>query len=192
MSAFLVLIAALLSRIVPILVHSQSWNFVALGGGLLFFGSRMQGAEHKATKQQIAAKLAGAMALLMATDYYLTVYGYGLAWHTSAYLVTWVWYAAICLLGMGLLQRVTVLRCAAATLASATSFFLLSNGAVWAGGAMYPHTLAGLGTALAMGLPFYRNDLVSTGLTLGVFYGLPALARKITLAMEASQSGGLV
>ncbi len=192
MSAFLVLIAALLSRIVPNLLHAQSWNFVALGGGLLFFGSRMPGADHRATNKQIMARLAGAMVLLMATDYFLTVYGYGLAWHTSAYLVTWVWYAAICLLGMGLLKRVTVLRCVAATLASATSFFLLSNGAVWAGGAMYPHTLAGLGTALAMGLPFYRNDLVSTGLTLGVLYGLPALARRIALAMEASQSGGLV
>ena len=186
MSAFLVLIVALLSRIVPIALHSQTWNFVALGGGLLFFGSRMRG-----TRQQVAAKLAGAMALLIATDYYLTVYGYGLAWHTSAYLVTFAWYAAICLLGMGLLERVTVLRCAAATLASATSFFLLSNGMVWVGG-MYPHTLKGLGMALAMGLPFYRNDLVSTGLTLGVLFGLPALARKITLAMEASQSGGLI
>lgn len=192
MSALLVLIAALLSRIVPSLLHAQSWNFVALGGGLLFFGSRMQGGDHKATTRQIAAKLAGALVLLMATDYYLTVYGYGLAWHTSAYLVTWAWYAGVCLLGMGVLNRVTVLRCVAATLASATSFFLLSNGAVWAGGAMYPHTLAGLGTALAMGLPFYRNDLVSTGLTLGVLYGLPSLARKITLAMEAAQSGRLV
>ena len=184
MSAFLVLIVALLSRIVPNLLHAQSWNFVALGGGLLFFGSRMQG-----TNRQIALKLTGAMALLMATDYYLTVYGYGLAWHTSAYLVTWAWYAAICLLGMGLLERVTVLRCAAATLTSATSFFLLSNGAVWAGGTMYPHTLKGLGAALAMGLPFYRNDLVSTGLTLGVLFGLPALARRIAHVMEVSEAG---
>ena len=187
MSAFLVLAAALLSRILPILLHSQSWNFTALGGGLLFFGSRMQG-----SKRQVAAKLAGAMAVLMATDYYLTVYGYGLAWHTSAYLVTWVWYAAICLLGTGLLERVTVLRCAAATVTSATSFFLLSNGAVWAGGTMYPHTLVGLGSALALGLPFYRNDLVSTGTTLGVLFGLPALAHKIALSMEAAQGDRLV
>jgi len=192
MSAFLVLAAALLSRILPILLHSQSWNFTALGGGLLFFGSRMQGADHKATKQQVAAKLAGAMVLLMAMDYYLTVYGYGLAWHASAYLVTWVWYAAICLLGMGLLQRVTVLRCAAAIVTSATSFFLLSNGAVWADGTMYPHTLAGLGSALAMGLPFYRNDLVSTGITLGVLFGLPVLAGKIAQSMEAAQGDRLI
>jgi hypothetical protein len=191
MSAFLVLLIALLSRIIPNLLHAQSWNFVALGGGLLFFGSRMKGAHHNATARQIAAKLAGAMVLLMATDYYLTVYGYGLAWHTSAYLVTWAWYAAICLLGMGLLERVTVMRCAAATLASATSFFLLSNAAVWAGGAMYPHTLAGLGAALVAGLPFYRNDLVSTALTVGVLFGLPVLAGKIAETMHAAQGDRL-
>jgi hypothetical protein len=186
MSAFFVLIAALLSRIVPSLLHSQSWNFTALGGGLLFFGSRMGG-----TRLQAAAKLAGALALLMATDYYLTVYGYGYAWHTGAYLVTWVWCGVICLLGMGILSKPSVLRCVAATLASATSFFLLSNGAVWASSTMYPHTFAGFGAALAMGLPFYRNDLLSTGLTVGLLFGLPALAPRIAQAMDASQGNRL-
>jgi hypothetical protein len=85
-----------------------------------------------------------------------------------------------------------VLRCAAATLASATSFFLLSNGAVWAGSTMYPHTLAGLGACLAMGLPFYRNDLTSTTLTLGVLFGLPALARRMGQAMESAQNDRMV
>jgi hypothetical protein len=187
MSAFVVLILAALSRLVPHALHLVSWNFMPLGGGLLFFGSRMKGTNHQATGAQIAAKLAAALAVLMATDYYLTVYAYGYPWHTAAYLVTWLWYAAACFIGMGLLQRATVLRCAAATLASATSFFLLSNGAVWAGSTMYPHTLGGLGTALAMGLPFYRNDLTSTALTVGVLFGLPALARQ----MEASQGNRL-
>jgi hypothetical protein len=187
MSAFLVLIAAALSRLVPHALHLVAWNFTALGGGLLFFGSRMKG-----SKAQIAAKLAGALALLIATDYYLTVYAYGYAWHISEYLITWLWCAAVCLIGMGLLEKPGILRCAAATLASATSFFLLSNGAIWAGGTMYPHTLAGLGTALAMGLPFYRNDLTSTALTLTVLFGLPALAARMQRAMEATQSDRLI
>jgi hypothetical protein len=93
---------------------------------------------------------------------------------------------------MGLLEKPGILRCAAATLASATSFFLLSNGAIWAGGTMYPHTLAGLGTALAMGLPFYRNDLTSTALTLTVLFGLPALAARMQRAIEATQGDRLV
>ena len=67
----------------------------------------------------------------MATDYYLTVYIYQYPFHTSAYVVTWAWYAAVCLLGMGLLEKASVLRVAAGVLASATSFFLLSNFVVW-------------------------------------------------------------
>ena len=35
----------------------------------------------------------------MATDYYLTVFAYRYPWHTSAYLITWVWYAAVVVLG---------------------------------------------------------------------------------------------
>ncbi|HWB32764.1 MAG TPA: DUF6580 family putative transport protein [Acidobacteriaceae bacterium] len=182
MSAFVVLVLAALSRILPHSLHLVGWNFTALGGGLLFFGSRMRG-----TRGQVIARLAAALAVLIATDYYLTVFAYALPWHTSAYLLTWIWYAAICLLGMGLLQRPGVLRCAAAILASATSFFLLSNGAVWAGSGMYPHTLAGLGTALAMGLPFYRNDLTSTTLTVGVLFGLPALARRMAQSLDAAR-----
>lgn len=192
MSAFLILIAAIFSRLLPHSTHLVSWNFTALGGGLLFFGSRLRGQNHGAAAVQVAAKLAAAMAVLIAADYYLTVSVYGFPWHTGAYLVTWGWYAAACLIGMGLLEKPGILRCAAATVASATSFFLLSNGAVWAGGGMYPHTPAGLGTALAMGLPFYRNDVVSTALTLGVLLGLPAMARQMTHAMEAAPADSTI
>ncbi len=129
--------------------------------------------------------------MLIATDYYLTVHIYQSPFRAADYLVTWLWYAAVCLLGMGILSKPSVLRAAAATLASATSFFLLSNFAVWAGSAMYPHTVAGLGACLAMGLPFYRNDLASTALTLGVLFGLPALARKIVEALHAAQHNNL-
>jgi hypothetical protein len=43
---------------------------------------------------------------------------------------------------------------------------------------MYPHTAAGLGACYAAGLPFYGNDLMSTALFAGVFFGLPALAAR--------------
>jgi hypothetical protein len=187
MSAFIVLIIAALSRFFAL--HAHSWNFTALGGGLLFFGSRMRSTGGAASHQKarIAARLAAALALLIATDYCLTVYAYQYPFHPAAYLVTWLWYAAVCLIGMGLLSKASVLRCAAATLASATSFFLLSNFAVWADGAMYPHTLAGLGASLVAGLPFYRNDVASTALTLGVLFGLPACARRMAHTMHSAQ-----
>jgi hypothetical protein len=189
MLAYAVLLLAVFSRFLPHLVHATAWNFTAMGGGLLFFGSRMGSGSFT---RGAALKLASALAVLMATDYILTVYFYqGYAFHVSAYLVTWLWYAAVCLLGMGLLQKPSVLRVAAGALVSSTSFFLLSNFMVWAAagiGAMYPRTLAGLAACYAAGIPFYRNDAVSTLLTAGALFGLPVLAAKIAESMHAAQN----
>jgi hypothetical protein len=103
----------------------------------------------------------------------------------SHYLVTWAWYGAVCLMGSALLRKVTGLRVIAGVLGSATSFFLVSNFMVWAVGEMYPHTLAGLGSCLVAGLPFYWNDLASTALVAGVLFGLPVLAARLVDTMRA-------
>jgi hypothetical protein len=197
MLAYIVLLLAVLSRILPHAFHAVNWNFTAVGGGLLFFGSRMgagQGSAARGFPWTTAARLASALAVLMATDYYLTVYAFGYPFLLRGYLVTWVWYAAVCLLGMGILRKPSVLRVVLGTLASATSFFLLSNLAAWAGWgfeAMYPHSLAGLGACYVAGLPFYRNDLVSTAITAGALFGLPALAAKLVEMLHAAQSNDL-
>jgi len=190
MLAYIVLLLAVLSRILPHAFHATAWNFTAVGGGLLFFGSRMNASGGRVGRTA-ALRLASAVAVLIATDYYLTIYAYGFAFHASAYIVTWLWYAAVCLFGMGLLQKPSVLRVAAATLASTTSFFLLSNFMVWAGsavGSMYPRTLAGLAACYTAALPFYRNDLASTAITAGALFGLPVLAAKVAESFEAAQS----
>ncbi len=170
MSAYLVLLLAVLSRVLPHAFHATGMNITAVGGSLLFFGAR------RPRWQALIAMLT-----LAATDYYLTVYAYGFPFRVSSYLATWAWYAAICLLGSGLLaKQTTALRVGAAVLASATSFFVLSNFMVWLGGGMYPMTLGGLGTCYVAAIPFYANDLISTGLVAGAFFGLPALAKNIT------------
>lgn len=184
MFAYIVLLLAVLSRILPHAFHATAWNFTAIGGGLLFFGSRMGSGRS-------GAKLVSALAVLIATDYYLTVFVYGYPFQPRWYLATWVWYAAVCLLGMGILQKPSVLRVAAGTLASATSFFLLSNFMVWAGGGMYPRSLAGLGACYTAAIPFYRNDLVSTAITAGALFGLPVLAAKIVESLHAVQNNNL-
>ncbi|HVV71296.1 MAG TPA: hypothetical protein VHI52_07335, partial [Verrucomicrobiae bacterium] len=84
MAAYFVLLFAVLSRILPSAFHTTSVGFTAVGGGLLFFGAR------RPRWQTIIAVLA-----LMATDFYLTTMVYGMAFHASAYIVTWLWYAAI-------------------------------------------------------------------------------------------------
>jgi hypothetical protein len=185
MSVLIVLLLAVLSRILPHALHQVAWNFSFLGGGLLFIGSRLK----SDSARSAGWKIAGVLAVLMATDYYLTVYAYGYAFHVVAsYVVMWAWYVAICVLGMGLFRRVTAVRVAAGAIAAPTSFFLLSNFAVWAGSAMYPHSLAGLGTCYAAAVPFYRNDLVSTAITAGALFGLPALATRIAQSLHAADS----
>ncbi len=86
-------------------------------------------------------------------------------------------------LGQILLQaRTTFVRVAAATLLGPTSFFVVSNYAVWAGGGMYPRTLGGLGACFVAALPFYRNDLVSTAIVAGLAFGVPVLVRRLNRA----------
>jgi hypothetical protein len=190
MFAYVVLALAILSRILPHALHATAWNFTAMGGGLLFFGSRM-GATGSGFTRTSGLKLASALAALVATDVYLTTFVYQYPFHASAYAVTWIWYAAICLLGMGILQKPTVLRVGLGALATSTSFFLLSNFMVWAGGAvgaMYPRTLAGLAACYTAGLPFYRNDLASTAITAGALFGLPVLAVKFAETFQTAHN----
>ena len=174
MVAYLVLLFAALSRLLPHTLHGIGLNVTAVGGGLLYFGARRRPLE------------AACAALVMAlTDVYLTTVVFGMPFHVHSYLVTWLWYAAVCLLGTALLRQVTVLRVATAVFASATSFFLLSNFMVWLGSGMYPHTGAGVLACYAAALPFYGNDLVSTGLTAAVLFGLPVVAASLVHGLRA-------
>lgn len=168
MLSYLVLLLAALSRFVPHALHGIGLNFTAVGGGLLFFGAR---------RSRWAALAGGAVMAL--TDVYLTRVVYGYPFHLSAYAVTWAWYVGVCLLGSAMLRRVNAGRVGLAVLCSATSFFLLSNFMVWLSGGIYGHSFSGLAGCYLAALPFYANDLVSTGLTAAVLFGLPVLAREI-------------
>jgi hypothetical protein len=174
MTAFLVLLLAALSRLFPHLMHGTGYNFTAVGGGLLFFGSR---------RPRWQALIAVVLLALM--DIYLTTQVYGYPFHVRGYIVTWAWYGAVCLIGSALLRKVTVLRVFAGVLASATGFYLLVDLALWAFGSMYPHTLAGLESCYIAALPFYGNDLASTALVSGVLFGLPVLAARLVDTMRA-------
>jgi hypothetical protein len=170
MFAYLLLLVAVLTRVVP---HAGWLNFTAVGGALLYFGAR------RSWREMVAP-----LAVLMATDYFLTVFSYHYAFSWVAYLPTWGWYVAAMVLGQILLSaRSTFVRVSAAALLGPTSFFVISNYAVWAvAGGMYPHTLAGLQACYLAAIPFYRNDLASTAVVLGVAIGVPALLRRLNAA----------
>lgn len=174
MPAYLILLAAVLSRLMP---HPDWLNFTAVGGALLYFGAR------RSWREMLAP-----LAALMVTDYCLTVFSYHYAFVWTAYVTTWAWYLAAMALGHILLHaRTTFVRVAAGVVLGPTSFFVLSNYAVWVGGVMYPHTLAGLGTCYLAAIPFYRNDLASTAIVAALAFGVPVLVRRYS-GVHAAQA----
>lgn len=176
--AFLVLFLALLSRILPHMLHLTGGNVTMLGAGLLFFGAGLK------RNQRSWALLA--VAGLAATDYWLTVYAYGFPFHITGYLPSWIWYGAVCLGASTVLHRRRgVLRVGMAALVSSTGFFLISNGMVWLRGNMYPHSAAGLSQCYVAGLPFYRNDLASTLIFSAVFFALPMAVTALRQAADS-------
>jgi hypothetical protein len=169
MPAYLLLLVALLSRFLP---HAGMWNFTAVGGALLYFGAR------RPWREMLAP-----LAALMAADYILTVYIYHFGFRWEGYATTWAWYLAAMALGQILLKaRTSFIRVGAGALLGPTSFFVLSNYAVWAGGGLYPRTSGGLVACYAAGVPFYRNDLLSTAVVAGLAFGVPVLVRRMNAA----------
>lgn len=171
MPAFVLILVAVLSRLFAL----GGWfNFTAVGGSLLYFGARRP-----------LRQAAWALLPFMALDVYLTTQVYRMAFHAQDYIVTWVWYAAVLVLGSLLLRRrTTTLRVVSGSLLASTTFFAVSNYAVWVGSGMYPHSFGGLTACYTAALPFYRNDLISTLLVSGLAFGIEALVRRAREAGE--------
>lgn len=176
MFSYFFVLMAVFTRILP---HPW-WNFTAVGASLLVFGAR------RSPKFFLLPVLA-----LAATDYYLTVFAYNYPFHVQFYLVTWAWYLGACWMGWAFLRnRASAGRVVGAALSASTSFFLASNFAVWIGSVMYPHTLSGLATCYLAGLPFYRNDVLSTTLLTSAVFGVPVLARRMAEEWHRRTLGG--
>jgi hypothetical protein len=158
MLAYLFVVFAVAVRFLP-----HPWSFTPVAGALLFFGAR-------APRRQLWFPFA----LLAVSDVVLTrfVYAYPFSWD---HYVTWAWYAAILWLGTNLRENAKPVRVIGAALASSTSFFLLSNFAVWAGGTMYPHNWAGLMTSYTLGLPFFRPSIEGDLLFTAAMFATPGL-----------------
>jgi hypothetical protein len=172
MPAYLLLLVAILSRLLP---HSGWFNFTAVGGALLYFGAR------RSWREMLAP-----LAALMATDYILTSYVYHYSFHWLDYAPTWIWYVAAMALGQILLRaRTSFVRFGAAVLLGPTSFWIISDFPVWLYSGMYPHTSAGLVACYAAAIPFYRNDLISTTLVAGLAFGVPVLLRRMNHSAAA-------
>ena len=167
MFAYALVLIGVLSRYV-VASHVSWLNFTAVTGSLLYFGARRSWRE-----------MLGPVGLLMISDYCLTTYVYHYAFHWQGYVTTWVWYLMAIILGQILLrERTTFVRGTVAALLGPTSFWVVSDFAVWAGSTMYPHTLGGLVTCFAAAIPFYRNDVFATSIVLSAAFAIEAMVRK--------------
>lgn len=158
MLAYLFVVLAFLFRFVP-----HPWGFTPLAGSLLFFGART-------SRRQLWFPVT----LFASSDVILSkfVYASHLSWD---HLVTWAWYGAILLLGTRLRENSRPIWIVGSAVASAVSFFLVSNFMVWALSNMYPKTVAGLMASYAMGLPFFERGVSGDVIFTSVMFLTPSL-----------------
>jgi len=166
MLAYIFVLFAVAARIPSLMPHA--WNFSPVMAALLYFGAR-------GSRRQLWTPVA----LLALSDLFLDkyVYAYQFSWDL---LLTWAWYAAMILLGSGLLKKLTALRLAGAALTGSISFFLISNFGVWAATAMYPRTVAGLMSCYAAGIPFFRHTVEGDLVYTAAMFGLPIAAAALS------------
>lgn len=173
MLAYLFLVIALAVRIMSGVGVFGTMGFAPLGAALLFFGSRMP-RKHYAV----------ALAALIATDVYLTNHHYGMpvTWDQG---FTWAWYVGAFFLGSFLKNRVKPLYVLGAGVASAVSFYVVSNFGVWIAGILYPRTWDGLVACYVAALPFLRRGLESDLLFSIILFGVPVLIAQMSTTAAA-------
>ena len=173
MLAYLFIILAVVIRLLP-----HPWHLTPLGAALLFFGAK------RPVREWIAP-----LVLLASADVYLTTVHYRMAF-SADHFVTWAWYLAALGIGYALVRQTTAIRVVGASLASALSFFVVSNLAVWAFGDMYAKNFAGLIQCYTMAIPFFRgtfaSDLIFTPVLFSVPYALQLIDRKTAEARVRS------
>ncbi len=149
-----IILLAVFARLVP---HSP--NFAPIGGLALFSGSKF--------KKNIALLIP--IAAMVISDFFL-------GFHNT---IIYVYISFILTVFIGRLIRNNKWQSLAlASLTSSVLFFLITNFGVWAvSGSMYPKTIDGLWQSYIMGLPFFRNTLLSDFFyTFSFFYGFRFLS----------------
>lgn len=157
-----IILLAVAARILP---HPP--NFAPIAGLALFSGSHFK---------KTVALLIPILAMLI-SDLFL-------GWH-STLIYVYFSFIAITLIGARLSQKPNIKSLAPASFLSSILFFLITNFGVWIAGGLYPNTIEGLQQSYLMGLPFFRNTILSDLFyTLSFFYGfeyIMVLWRKILL-----------
>ena len=163
--AVLIVIAAM-TRLLPHPPNFAPITAMAVFGAIRYGSRRM-------------AVIAPLLALLLSDLAREFLYHQGLAQQWGLYRGMWVVYgttALIVLIGRRAHGTRSPMTIAATTLAGSCVFFVVTNFAVWAGGALYPHTIEGLWACYIAAIPFFRNALLGDFTYAVVLFGGWAMA----------------
>ena len=156
-SRYLVLTGLILSAAIARLLP-HPWNFTPVAAMALFGGAQF-------TKRSLAFLVP--LGALLLSDIFIGFYS-----------TMWVVYAAfafIVVIGLSIRNRRRPSTVFAASIASSSAFFLITNAAHWWMSGMYARSVAGLMTCFSAGIPFYRNAIVGDLLFSAVLFGGLAL-----------------
>ncbi len=160
-----IILAVALSRLLPHPLNFTPIGAMALFGGACFADKRM------AFFVPLAAMLLSDLAIvLLSGNIAQGLHGTLPAVYAS--------FALIVCLGFWLRGRRKVVPIAAATLASATLFFVVTNFGVWATSSLYPQTWDGLVACYVAAIPFFQNTLLGDAFYATLLFGGLALAEK--------------
>ena len=176
MLAYLFILIAIAVRLAIVVIPSHPFHFTPIGAALLYFGARR-------SRKEFAIPVL----MLAVADVYLTRVHYGVT-QSWDFLVICAWYTAALFMGQFIVSKTTPVRVISAALASATSFFLVSNFAVWVFGTMYPHNWAGLTQCYTMAIPFFRNTFASDLILTPIAFSIPAAAAALSRYLHASDT----
>ena len=161
----LLIILSALSRFVP-----HGYNFTPIAGMALLGAAYFD-------KKRLAFLVP--ILILFVSDFILnnTLYRTffpdheGIVFFSEFMIYTYIGTAAMVLMGMGLLKKVSAPRILGSAIAATVLFFLITNFGVWANGLMYPKTGAGLISAYVAGLPFMSGHLIGNVVFSFILFG---------------------
>lgn len=140
---------------------SHLWNFTLVGGAFLFAGAYFK-------DKKIATALM--LSTMLVSDYMIGFHNQMLS----------VYFAYLIIVALGFLLTINASRfkILGFSVLGSFSFYIITNFAVWFQGALYPLTLAGLIDCYVMGIPFYKNQLLSDVLFSFAFFEVAKLVLK--------------
>lgn len=160
---YLLIIIGFLTRFMP-----HPMNFTAVGAIALFSGYYFK-------DKRIAFIVP--MAIMLLSDWKLGFYELPLL------LSVYVAFALVVLLGIAIKSKKWYWSLPM-SLVGTISFFLITNGAVWAFANWYPHTIAGLMTCYVEGIPFMRNAFMGDLAYTFIFFSAAEIAMLLANKLE--------